>query len=183
MHGKKHDQGQSQQRSDIEQAKKDANRDPLSGRAGAHPVGTGVGAAAGGVAAGAAAGAAIGTVAGPVGTAIGAAVGAAAGAVGGGLAGKAIAESVNPTVEHGYWRSKFSSRPYARPGIVYEEYAPAYQFGWESYGRHQGKSFDEIEPTLGQEWTNYRGKSKLEWDSARHAARDAWNRMDVHEEM
>ena len=55
------------------QSQDDAHRDPLSGRAGAHPVGTGVGAAAGGVAAGTAAGAAIGTVAGPVGTAVGAA--------------------------------------------------------------------------------------------------------------
>ena len=42
----------------------DANRDPISGAPGAHPVGTGVGAIAGG----AAAGAAVGTVAGPVGT-------------------------------------------------------------------------------------------------------------------
>ena len=50
----------------------DANRDPITGAPGAHPVGTGVGAAAGG----AAAGAAIGTVAGPIGTAIGMAAGA-----------------------------------------------------------------------------------------------------------
>lgn len=68
-----------------------ANRDPLTGTPGAHPVGTGVGALAGG----AATGAAVGTVAGPVGTAIGAAVGAVAG----GLAGKGIAEEVDPTVD------------------------------------------------------------------------------------
>jgi uncharacterized protein (TIGR02271 family) len=68
-----------------------ANRDPLTGEVGAHPVGTGVGAVAGGVAAGAAAG----SVAGPVGTA----VGAAAGAVAGGLAGKEVAEELDPTDE------------------------------------------------------------------------------------
>ena len=66
------------------------NRDPISGRPGAHPVGTGLGAAAGGMAAGAAAG----SVAGPVGTVAGAAVGA----IVGGLAGKGIAEMVDPTV-------------------------------------------------------------------------------------
>ena len=60
-----------------------ANRDPLSGALGAHPVGTGVGAVAGG----AGAGAAIGTVAGPLGTA----VGMAAVAIVGGLAGKGVA--------------------------------------------------------------------------------------------
>jgi uncharacterized protein (TIGR02271 family) len=68
-----------------------ANRDPITGTPGAHPVGTGVGAVAGGVAAGAA----VGTVAGPIGTAVGAAVGAVAG----GLAGKGVAEEVDPTVE------------------------------------------------------------------------------------
>ena len=65
-----------------------ANRDPVSGVPGAHPVGTGIGAAAGGIAAGAAAGS---LAAGPVGTM----VGAAAGAVAGGLAGRAVAESID----------------------------------------------------------------------------------------
>ena len=64
----------------------DANRDPISGEPGAHPVGTGVGAAAGGAAAGAAGG----LVGGP----IGAAAGAVVGGVVGGLAGKSIAEVV-----------------------------------------------------------------------------------------
>jgi phage tail tape-measure protein len=68
-----------------------ANRDPITGTPGAHPVGTGVGAFAGG----AAAGAAVGTVAGPVGTAIGAAVGAVAG----GLAGQGVAEEIDPTID------------------------------------------------------------------------------------
>ena len=49
----------------------DANRDPLTGAPGAHPVGVGLGTAAGGMAAGAAAGA----VAGPVGAVAGAVVG------------------------------------------------------------------------------------------------------------
>ena len=156
-------------RDEVEQAKKDANRDPLSGRAGAHPVGTGIGAAAGG----AAAGAAIGTVAGPVGTAIG----AAAGAVVGGLAGKGIAESVDPTVEHGFWRENYVSRPYADRNVGYEEYAPAYQYGWESQARNPGKTFDESESTLRQDWEKMKGKSTLEWDRAKEAARDSWNRV------
>ena len=76
--------------------KAEANRDPITGAPGAHPVGVGLGAAAGGIAGGIAAGAAVGTVAaGPVGTAVGAAVGAIAG----GLGGKAVAEKLDPTVE------------------------------------------------------------------------------------
>ena len=53
----------------------DANRDPLTGAPGSHPVGTATGAVAGG-----AAGAAVGSAAGPVGTVVGAAVGAVVGA-------------------------------------------------------------------------------------------------------
>jgi hypothetical protein len=164
-------------KSEKERAQEDANRDPLSGRAGAHPVGTGVGAATGGLAVGAATGAAIGTVAGPVGTAVGAAVGAAIGAIGGGLAGKGIAESINPTVEHGYWRQNYSLRPYIRPNTSYDDYGPAYQYGWESQSRSNDKSFDQTESSLQRDWDKIKGNSKLGWDDAREAVRDSWNRV------
>jgi phage tail tape-measure protein len=99
----------------------DANRDPITGAPGSHPVGTGLGAAAGGIAAGAA----VGTVAGPVGTL----VGAVAGAVIGGLAGKGIAESIDPTVEEAYWRENYASRPYVASGATFDDYGPAYRYG------------------------------------------------------
>jgi uncharacterized protein (TIGR02271 family) len=83
---------------------KDANRDPISGKPGSHPVGTGVGAVAGGRSrrrACRATGAALGTAgAGPVGTAVGAAVGAVAG----GLVGHGTAEGLNPTNDPGEGR-------------------------------------------------------------------------------
>ena len=104
------------QRTESEAARRDENRDPISGERGAHPVGTGVGAAAGGLAAGAGTGAVVGTVAGPIGTAIGTAVGAAVGAVGGGLAGKAVAEHIDPTVEHEYWRANYQWSPVRASG-------------------------------------------------------------------
>lgn len=147
----------------------DANRDPLSGAPGAHPVGTGVGAAAGG----AAAGAAIGSVAGPVGTVIG----TAAGAVIGGLAGKGIAENINPTEEHAYWRNNYSSRPYAKSGESYDDYGPAYQYGWESSAKHQGSRFEDVESSLQTDWEKAKGKSRLGWDRAKEAVRDSWDRV------
>jgi len=155
-----------------------ANPDPITKAPGAHPVGTGVGAAAGGVAGvgGAmAAGAIAGSAVGPIGTAVGAAVGAVAG----GLIGKGVAESVNPTEEHEYWRQNYATRPYAQPGTAYDEYAPAYQFGWESRTRAADKKFDDVEPTLGQDWENRRGDSHLNWSQARNAVRDAWDRVDA----
>src|SRR5215218_10475619 len=90
---------------------RDANRDPISGEPGAHPVGAGLGAAAGGAAAGAAAGA----VAGPV----GAAAGAIIGGVAGGLAGKGIAERIDPTTEDAYWRDEYPKRDYYDDDVAY----------------------------------------------------------------
>lgn len=149
--------------------RKDANRDPISGAPGSHPVGTGIGAAAGGVAAGAAAG----SVAGPVGTVVGAAIGAVAG----GLAGKGIAEMIDPTVEEAYWRETYSSRPYVTQGATYDDYGPAYMYGVENYPRYAGRSFDEVEPELGRDWQRAKGKSSLTWDNAKHATRDSWQRV------
>ncbi len=149
----------------------DANRDPLSGAPGAHPVGTGIGAALGG----AAAGAATGTVAGPVGTVVGAAVGA----VVGGLAGKGVAESIDPTREDAYWRENYKSRPYVGDAS-YDDYGPAYAYGVSSYASHAGHghgSFDDVESDLGRDWNAARGRSSLSWDRAKSATRDAWDRL------
>lgn len=147
----------------------DANRDPLTGAPGAHPVGVGTGAAGAG-AAGAAIGAAVG---GPV----GAAVGGAVGAVAGGLAGKGAAEAVNPTVEDDYWRKNYSTRPYASGG-TYDQYRPAYQYGWESYSRYRGRKFDEVESDLRRDWEKGKQSANLGWDKARLAAKDAWHRVE-----
>ena len=147
----------------------DPNRDPISGKPGSHPVGTGVGAAAGGMAAGAAAG----SVAGPVGTAAGAAVGA----VVGGLAGKAIAERVDPTVENAYWQENYRTQPYIRSEFTYDDYGPAYMYGVENYPRYHGRSWDDVEPEMGRDWQRAKGKSRLAWEDARHATRDSFQRL------
>jgi hypothetical protein len=147
----------------------DAKRDPISGAPGAHPVGTGLGAASGGLAAGALAG----SVAGPVGTL----VGAVAGAVAGGLAGKGIAEMIDPTAEEAYWRENYSSRPYIASGSTYDDYAPAYRYGVDNYRRFEGRTFEQSESELMRDWERAKGTSKLTWDNAKQATRDAWQRI------
>ena len=142
-------------------ARPDANRDPISGEPGAHPVGAGVGAAAGGAAAGAAGG----MVGGP----IGAAVGAVVGGVAGGLAGKGIAESFDPTVEDAYWRENYASRPYYDPATSYDVIRPAYRHGWESRSKYAGRSFDEVESDLRRDWEATKSDARLGWDKAKFA--------------
>jgi len=147
----------------------DANRDPITGAPGAHPVGVGAGAAGG-----AAAGAAVGAVAGPVGSAVGAAVGGIAG----GLAGKGMAEKVNPTIEDDFWRNNYANRPYVTKGDKYETYQPAYKYGWESYSQYKGKKFDEVEGDLARGWDKTKQNTALGWDKAKDATRDAWHRVE-----
>ena len=145
------------------------NRDLFTSEPGAHPIGTGLGAALGG----ATAGALTGTTAGPVGTLIGAALGA----IVGGLAGKSVAETIDPTCEDIYWRENFNRRPYYRDGSSFDDYAPAYHYGVVAYGKYRGRSFDDIEAELSQQWVTARGRSSLEWLHARDATRDAWDRL------
>ena len=151
----------------TESASADRNPDPISGESGAHPIGAGLGAAVVGGATGAAAGAAFGPV--------GAIAGAVAGGVVGGYAGKAIEEAIDPTAEDAYWEEHFSDRPYAGTD-TYETYRPAYQYGWESRARYPHRRFDEVEPELAQGW--HARQSKLTWDKAKDATRDAWDRVE-----
>jgi hypothetical protein len=150
----------------------DANRDPLTGETGAHPVGTGIGAGGAGVA-GTVIGAALG---GPVGGVIGAAIGSVAG----GLVGKSVAEKVNPTVEDDYWRDNYANRPYAELGYGYEDYSHAYRTGYEGYSTYadRGMTYGDAEPELKAEYERRHGTGRLEWEKAKHATKDAWDRVE-----
>ena len=167
---KRSDRDDLNRTSNIEEP--DANRDPITGTPGSHPVGAGLGAAGAG-----AAGAVIGGV---VGGPVGAAAGAVVGGIAGGLGGKAAAEAVNPTVEDEYWREHYISRSYVDRHARYEDYQPAYRYGWESYSRYAGDDsrFDDVEPELGRQWERTRGTCPLRWEQAQAATRDAWERVE-----
>jgi hypothetical protein len=149
----------------------DMNRDPITGKPGSHPLGTGVGATGGALA-----GAAVGSLFGPIGTLIGGAVGA----IGGGAAGHAVAERVDPTGESHYWRSAYKSRPYHQPTYNFDtDYAPAYAYGSEARTRYVGRQWDDsLENDLRSNWDKVKAKSRLTWEEAKGAVRDAWERDD-----
>ncbi len=136
-------------------------------------VGTGAGALAG-----AAAGAALGTIIPGVGNVVGAVIGGAVGLVGGAAAGKAIADSIDPKVEDDYWRKNHSTKSYAS-GSTYDEYGPAYRYGWETRAKHPNdKRFSDVESDLRKDWDRARGQSQLGWDRAKHATQAAWDRIE-----
>ena len=158
---------------------KDANRDPITGAPGAHPVGTGVGAPRAAQLEQQAESRLVQPLERP-GPAHGGAVGAAIGAVAGGLAGKGVAEQVNPTAEDAYWREHYSSEPYYDRGFTYDDYQGAYRTGYEGYARYgsSGKRYEDVESELQREYQRTHGSSRLTWDKARSAVRAAWQRFD-----
>lgn len=143
----------------------------------AHELGGALGMAtvgvAGGILAGVASGAAIGGIAGPIGAVVGAAIGGAVG----GAAGEEIARDLNPTAEELYWEKTYRTRPYIVDGHNYASYRPAYRSGIDGYIANPKESFESLEPSLRNNWNIARGDSKLEWEQARHAARDAFSRL------
>lgn len=151
----------------------DTNPDPITGKPGAHPVGTGVGAASFG---------AIGTATGVIiGGPIGGALGAVVGSVAGGLVGKGMVEAFDPTVEYEYWQDNYRSRDYVDPEYNYSnDYANAYRIGYEGYANYmnRGMAYAEAEPHLRADYERRRGRSRLPWAKARYATQDAWNRLE-----
>lgn len=138
-------------------------------------LGMAVAGVAGGIIAGAAAGGTLGAVAGSIGAVAGAAIGGAIG----GVAGESIARDVNQTLEEKYWEKNYVTRPYIVTGHDYTSYRPAYRAGIDGFKANPTQSFDSLEPSLRNNWNIARGDSKLEWEEARHAVRDAFSRLST----
>ena len=135
-----------------------------------HSIGAGTGAVAGAVT-----GAVIGTAAaGPVGTAVGAVVGGVVGA----KAGDSIAEAVNPTEYTDHFKREYKNTSGYTAGREWNDYAPAYQYGYDTYGQYRGKKFDSVEGDLQRSWNESAHASRLPWDEARNAVRDGWHYIE-----
>ena len=149
---------------------RDNNPDLITGAPGSHPVGVGLGGTGGALA-----GAAIGSLLGPIGTLIGGAAGAIAGAA----AGKGVAERIDPTGETQYWESTYATRPYYDKSFTYDDYSPAYRYGDEVRAQHGGRKWDDsLESDIRQGWESTKANSRLTWEQAKDAVRDAFDRSD-----
>jgi hypothetical protein len=89
----------------------------------------------------------------------------------------AVAQGFDPSAEENYWRECYSSRPYVTAGSTFSEYRPAYRYGIDAHRRFEGRSFDDLEAELMRDWDRVKGTSSLTWETARHAARDSWQRV------
>lgn len=89
-----------------------------------------------------------------------------------------MADNKNWDQENRWWEQNFSSRPYAA-GRKYEEFRPAYQYGYESGRHHMGRTWKDVEADLRTGWDKFEGKGPggATWENIKDAVKDAWHRI------
>lgn len=83
---------------------------------------------------------------------------------------------VYPQKEAVYWREQHSKQPYAKD-YSYEEFEHAYRTGYGTFFKYPGKSFDEVEESVANEYEQAKPTSALPWDTVRPAVNSVWDRM------
>jgi hypothetical protein len=85
--------------------------------------------------------------------------------------------SSNWTTEDQYWRTNWSTRPYASADRGYDYYRPGYQYGYESANRYRGREWNDVENDLRSGWDRVENRGQSTWENIKDAVRDAWNRV------
>ncbi|MHB0971964.1 MAG: hypothetical protein ACYC7A_18125 [Thermoanaerobaculia bacterium] len=78
------------------------------------------------------------------------------------------------------WRDKYNTTDYFESGHDYDrDYAPAYRYGTYSRQAYAGRNWDStLEHDLERNWDKVKGNSRLTWDRAKLAVRDAWHGVE-----
>lgn len=74
-------------------------------------------------------------------------------------------------------RKNYDSK-YATSGRPYDDYQPAYRYGWTERERQADRKFEEVSSDLEHGWERLKDKSKLTWLEAKDAVKDAWHRFE-----
>ena len=78
--------------------------------------------------------------------------------------------------EDAHWERAHSREHYFKPGMDYEDYAPAYCVGYIGFAQYGGR-FEDAERSLCANWERIKGDSRLSLGEALLAIRAAWDRM------
>jgi len=105
-------------------------------------------------------------------------LGAGAGALPGAAAGGGTAKIVDPEGEDRHWSDSYQRTAYHDSALSFDDDRPPYQLGYRARAASEG-TFEQAERRLSQDWALTRGESRLTWEQAKLAARDAWNRATV----
>ena len=86
--------------------------------------------------------------------------------------------NIDTSAEDNYWRGAYSNEPYYNKQYDFNDYSPAYKLGYEGRNRYLGRSYDEAESELSNDWDKFKGKSRLMWNDAKQAVRAGWHRVE-----
>jgi uncharacterized protein (TIGR02271 family) len=78
-----------------------------------------------------------------------------------------------------YYRKDWKTN-YANLGGTYDDYAPAYRYGYDMRrdARYQGRNWDDVESDLRSDWdTRYGSSGASTWERMKAAVRSGWDRM------
>ena len=89
-----------------------------------------------------------------------------------------MADQMGWNDEDAYWRTNYSSRPYASTGQRdYNYYQPAYRYGFDAANRYRGRDWNDVESELSTNWNTYEHRGTSTWEQMKAAVRDAWDRV------
>lgn len=74
-------------------------------------------------------------------------------------------------------RRNYESK-YANSGRSFDDYGPAYRYGWTERERQADRKFEEVSADLEHGWEHFKDKSKLAWMEVKDAVKDAWHRFE-----
>ena len=95
------------------------------------------------------------------------------------FAGSAAGKGAWDPAEDTFWRGQYEREGYFQKGMAWDDYEPAYRFGYDWRMRHPDRKWEDMEHDMGREWDKFKMKSRLKWEHAKHAVKAAWDRT-VH---
>lgn len=105
-------------------------------------------------------------------------LGAVAGGAAGAIIGHRLSEAADPRGDLGHFQQVFRTTPYYADGMNWDDYAPAYRYGLDTYTTHGGQPFATAASALAEDWGRVRGVSRLSWEQAQPAVEHAWRELD-----
>lgn len=76
------------------------------------------------------------------------------------------------------FKSTCQNASYYKPDRTWNDYEPAYRYGYDRYGELRGRQWSEVENDLEAGWENAKAKSRLAWSEAKDAVRDCWHKLE-----
>src|SRR5438552_13821235 len=65
--------------------------------------------------------------------------------------------------EETFWRDRYAGERYFVVGMTYEDYEPAYRYGYDMHHRYTGRKFEDVESDMSKGWDKVKAKSRLSW--------------------